>query len=213
MLGIETAGNNIFHPLGALTAFFLAAGLAATMGMNAYGGMLSILTAIDSVHSIKPTRAARVITIVALTVVWYLIGKAVTGNAVNTVLTSLTLMLYLLVPWTATNLVDYFLVRRGHYAIGDLFSPRGIYGRWGRNGLIAYAVGFVAAIPFMVLTDIGGHSFTGPVAKQISSIDIAWLVGLLVSGVSYWLLSRTTNVRAELAEAAEEHVGSVSVIT
>lgn len=124
LLGIKTAGNNIFHPLGALTAFFLAAGLAATMGMNAYGGMLSTLTAVDSIRSIRPTRAARVITVVVLTVVWYAIGKAVTGNAVNTVLTSLTLMLYLLVPWTATNLVDYFFVRRGHYAIGDLHAQR-----------------------------------------------------------------------------------------
>jgi NCS1 family nucleobase:cation symporter-1 len=213
LLGIKTAGNNIVHPLGALTAFFLAAGLAATMGMNAYGGMLSTLTAIDSIRAIRPTRAARVITVVVLTVVWYAIGKAVTGNAVNTVLTSLTLMLYLLVPWTATNLVDYFFVRRGHYAIGDLFSLDGIYGRWGRNGLIAYGLGFAAEIPFMVLTDIGGHSFTGPVAKQISGIDIAWLVGLLVSGVAYWLLSRTTDVDAELAAAAHEAPGPVNVIT
>ena len=44
--------------------------------------------------------------------------------------TSLTLMLYLLVPWTATNLVDFFFVRRGHYAITDLFQPDGIYGAW-----------------------------------------------------------------------------------
>ncbi len=128
-------------------------------------------------------------------------------------LTSLTLMLYLLVRWTATNLVDYFFVRRGHYAIGDLFTPRGIYGRWGRNGLIAYFLGFVAEIPFMVLTDIGGHSFTGPIAKQISDIDIAWLVGLIVSGVAYWLLSRSTNVRAELDAAARENTGAVNVIT
>ena len=211
LLGIKTAGNNIAHPLGALSAFFLAAGLAATMGMNAYGGMLSLLTAIDSIRSISPTRAWRVVTIIALTVVWYVIGRLVTGNAVNTVLTSLTLMLYLLVPWTATNLVDYFLVRRGHYAISDLFTPRGIYGRWGRNGLIAYVVGFAVEIPFMVLTDIGGHSFTGPIARQISSIDIAWIVGLFVSGTVYWLLSRSTDVRGELREAAQEGDGEALI--
>jgi nucleobase:cation symporter-1, NCS1 family len=213
LLGIKTAGNNIFHPLGALTAFFLAAGLAATMGMNAYGGMLSLLTGIDSVRAIKPTRAARVITVIALTVVWYVIGRLVTGSAVNTVLTALTLMLYLLVPWTATNLVDYFFVRRGHYAIGDLFTPRGIYGSWGRNGLIAYFVGFAVEIPFMVLLDIGGWSYTGPLAKQISSIDIAWIVGLFVSGSVYWLLSRSTNVSEELAVAGEENAGGVGVFT
>jgi len=31
----------------------------------------------------------------------------------------LSLLLYLLVPWTAVNLVDFFLVRKGHYAITE----------------------------------------------------------------------------------------------
>jgi nucleobase:cation symporter-1, NCS1 family len=202
LLGIKTAGDNIFHPLGSLVAFFLAAGLAATMGMNAYGGMLTVLTAIDSVRSIRPTRAARVVTILALTVVWFVIGKSISTSAVGTVFSSLTLMLYLLVPWTATNLVDFFFVRRGHYAIADLFTPSGIYGRWAWRGLVAYGVGFAVEIPFMVIPDINGHSFTGPIAKQISSVDIAWLVGLLVSGLLYLRLTRTMDVRDE--EAAIE---------
>lgn len=50
-------------------------------------------------------------------------------------------------------------------------------------------------------------------AKQLSDVDIAWLVGLLGSGVTYWLLSRSTNVRAELAEAVHENTGPVHVIT
>jgi len=47
------------------------------------------------------------------------------NTAVSAVLNSLTLMLYLLVPGTALNLVDFFFVRRGHYAITDIFSPEG----------------------------------------------------------------------------------------
>ena len=71
---------------------------------------------------------------------------------------SLTLMLYLLVPWTALNLVDFFFVRRGHYAITDIFRPDGVYGAWGWRGLTAYALGFAAEIPFMVLPPIAGFS-------------------------------------------------------
>jgi NCS1 family nucleobase:cation symporter-1 len=203
LLGTKLAGNNIFHPLGTLSAILLAAGLAATMGMNAYGGMLSLLTGIDSIKRIRPTRRARVITILGLTVLWYVIGRSISSSAVNTVLNSLTLMLYLLVPWTATNLVDFFLVRRGHYAITDLFTPRGIYGAWNWRGLTAYAVGFAAEIPFMVLPGIAGFHYTGPVAKQISEVDISWIVGLLASGLCYWLLSRSMDVRAEEAAVRE----------
>jgi nucleobase:cation symporter-1, NCS1 family len=209
LLGIKTAGDNIFHPLGALTAFFLAAGLAATMGMNAYGGMLTVLTAVDSIKAIRPTRAARVVTILALTVVWFVIGRSISTNAVGTVFSALTLMLYLLVPWTATNLVDFFFVRRGHYAIAELFTPDGIYRRWAWRGLLAYGVGFAAEIPFMVIPDISGHHFTGPVAKEISSVDIAWLVGLLVSSLVYLGLTRSLNVRREL-EASEAPLAAVT---
>ncbi|WP_276944204.1 cytosine permease, partial [Ferrimicrobium acidiphilum] len=60
LAGTKVAGNNIFDPLGTVAAILLAAGLIATMGMNAYGGMLSLLTAIDSFKRIRPTRAARV---------------------------------------------------------------------------------------------------------------------------------------------------------
>ena len=210
LLGTKLAGNNIFHPLGTVSAILLAAGLAATMGMNAYGGMLSVLTAIDSIKRIKPTRQARIATILVLTVVWYAIAESISSSAVNTVLNSLTLMLYLLVPWTATNLVDFFVVRRGHYAIADLFTPRGIYGSWGRRGLTAYALGFLAEIPFMVLPGIAGFTYTGPLAKQLSNVDISWLVGLAVAGISYWLLSRSLDLRGEVPaiEASDERLGA-----
>ncbi len=197
LVGLMTAGNNVIDGLGDLAAFFSAAALAATMGMNAYGGALTVLTAVDSVHTINPTRRMRVLTIVGLAIVWFVIAKSISASAVSTVFTSLTLMLYLLVPWTATNLVDFFFVRRGHYAITDLFKVDGIYGAWGRRGLIAYGVGFAAQIPFMVLPDLGGWSYTGFMAKALDGVDIAWIVGLIVSGGVYWLLTRSLDVESE----------------
>jgi nucleobase:cation symporter-1, NCS1 family len=203
LVGLMDAGNNVIDGLGDLAAFFSAAALAATMGMNAYGGMLTVLTAVDSVQPIKPTRSLRVVTILALTVVWFVIAEAISANAVTTVFTSLTLMLYLLVPWTATNLVDFFFVRHGHYAITDLFTPNGIYGAWGVRGLTAYFVGFLCEIPFMVLPDLGGWKYTGPLAPN--GVDIAWIVGLVVSGGTYWVLSRSLDVEGEKrAEATSE---------
>jgi purine-cytosine permease-like protein len=106
------------------------------------------------------------------------------------------------VPWTAANLVDFFFVRRGHYAITDLFDPRGIYGAWGWRGLTAYFVGFACEIPFMVLPDLGGLHYTGPLAEQLSGVDVAWLVGLGVSGVVYLLLTRSLDLSRERAAEA-----------
>lgn len=197
LAGLQLAGNNVIGHLGDIVAFLSALALAATMGMNAYGGMLSVLTAIDSFKPIKPTKSARIITIVGLAVVWYVIGEAITGNAVNTVLSSLTLMLYLLVPWTATNLVDYFFVRRGHYAITELFRPHGIYDVWAWRGLLAYAIGFVCEIPFMILPTLGSWSYTGWFASKLNGVDIAWIVGLAVSSIAYLALTRSLDLAAE----------------
>ena len=133
LVGLQVAGDNVVAPLGSITAVLSATALLATMGMNAYGGMLTVLTGIDSFKKIKTSRALRIVTVIALAIVWYAIGASLSSStsAVSAVLNSLTLMLYLLVPWTALNLVDFFFVRRGHYAITDIFRPDGVLRRLG----------------------------------------------------------------------------------
>ncbi len=199
LVGLRDAGDHFLPGLGAAAAALSALSLVATMGMNAYGGMLTVLTGIDSFRPITPTRRARVVTILGIAVLWYAVASLISANAVSTVFTALTLMLYLLVPWTATNLVDFFVVRRGHYAIADLFTPTGVYGAWSWRGLTAYAVGFAAEIPFMVLPDLGSWNYTGPGAQALSGTDISWVVGLVVTSVTYLLVSRSLDRSRESA--------------
>jgi nucleobase:cation symporter-1, NCS1 family len=215
LVGLQLVGDKVAAPLGSITAFLSAAALLATMGMNAYGAMLTVLTGIDSFRTIKTSRAWRIVTIIALTVVWYAIGTGISTNAVTTVLDSLTLMLYLLVPWTALNLVDFFFVRRGHYAITDIFRPDGVYGAWGSRGLIAYLVGFACEIPFMVLPPLAGFSYTSWFATHVAGgVDYSWLVGLVVSGLVYYGLSRSLDLGAERSaiEASERELTAIDVI-
>jgi purine-cytosine permease-like protein len=145
------------------------------------------------------------VAVVALAVVWFAISQVITSDAVSAVATGLTLMLYLLVPWTAANLVDFFVVRRGHYAITDLFSPDGIYGAWQWRGLAAYGIGLLAEVPFMVLPG----SFTGPLAAALGEVDVAWIVGLAVTAAVYLLFSRSLDRGAEQAaqESSEARLG------
>jgi purine-cytosine permease-like protein len=213
LVGLRQSGNNVAAPLGSITAFLSATALLATMGMNAYGGMLSVLTGIDSFKKIRTNRAWRAATVVGLAAIWYVIGLALSGgSAVSAVLNSLTLMLYLLVPWTSLNLVDYFFVRRGHYAITDIFRPDGVYGAWGWRGLLAYGLGFAAEIPFMVLPPIGGFSYTGPFPAHVANgVDYSWIIGLAVSGIVYWVASRSLDRNAEQAaiEASERELAAI----
>ncbi|WP_167101642.1 cytosine permease [Mycobacterium sp. DL592] len=191
--GINTTGNEVVPVLGAVLAVVSTLVLVATMGLNAYSGMLTVVTAIDSLKPVAPTRRLRVVTIAVLAVAWLAMSLALT-NATSALNTTLLLMLYLLAPWTAVNLTDYFFVRRGHYAIADLFTPAGIYGAWSWRGLVAFIAGVAAEIPFVDLP-----FFVGPAAEAMGEVDIAFAVGMLVAGVTYVAVTRTLNVTAELA--------------
>ena len=143
------------------------------------------------------------------------ISTSASNTAVSAVLNSLTLMLYLLVPWTALNLVDFFFVRRGHYAITDIFRPDGVYGAWGWRGLTAYFAGFAAEIPFMVLPPIAGFSYTGYFPGHLTNgVDYSWLVGLAVSGLVYLLLSRSLDLAAEQSaiDASERELRAIDAL-
>jgi purine-cytosine permease-like protein len=119
----------------------------------------------------------------------------------------------LLVPWTALNLVDFFFVRHGHYAITDIFRPDGAYGLWGWRGLTAYFAGFAAEIPFMVLPPIAGFSYTGPFPSHLTNgVDYSWLVGLVVSGLVYLLLSRSLD-EASAIDASERELRAIDAMT
>jgi NCS1 family nucleobase:cation symporter-1 len=124
---------------------------------------------------------------------------AITENAISLQFATLTIMLYLLVPWTSVNLVDYFFVRRGRYAITHLFMPHGIYGAWGTRGLTAYVLGFLSTLPFFVLPDL----YTGPAARALGGVDVGWLVGLFVSGGAYWVLCRSLELSREQGSIEE----------
>lgn len=102
-------------------------------------------------------------------------------------------MLCLLASWTAVNLTDYFFVRRGHYPISALFTPNGIYGAWTWRGLTAFLVGVAAEIPFVYLP-----FFVGPAAAALGDVDIAFIVGLLLSGLVYVAVTRSLDVTGEL---------------
>ena len=193
LVSLRDAGDSVFGGLGTILAFASVAILVATMGMNAYGGTLTTITAIDAFRKVSPTRAIRVVTILALAALWTVVSLAISANAIATLSSTLIMMLYLLAPWTAVNLVDYFFVRHGRYAITDLFTADGLYGTWGSRGISAFLLGFAASIPFFVLPNI----WTGPLGNVLQGVDVAWLVGLVVSGGSYYLLTRSLDVGSE----------------
>jgi len=197
---LNAVGDHVFDGFGAVVLVVAAIGLASVTALNMYGGSLTLISAVDSFWKVRPTLSIRVIT-VGLTAALSLIGAlAASKHFLSNFNSFLLLILYLFIPWTAVNLVDYYIVRRGHYAIAEIFNPHGMYGRWGWRGILAYLVGFAAMVPFFNV----GTLYEGPAAKALGGADISFFIGLPVAAILYYVFSRSIDVAAETRVAQAE---------
>ena len=211
---IHTAGNEWFHGWGFIVLLLSYPGLVAVIGMNMYSGGLSTLTVVDSITPMKVTRTARVLAITFIAVIGTVLSLTIPGSFLTDFSSFLTIILYFMIPWTAVNLVDFFLVRKGNYAIKEIFKPNGMYHRWGWRGLVAYWTGFAAMIPFMSTS-----LYHGVVANSLGGGDISPFIGFPVAAILYWILCRDLDVETEHRIAEEQmreidpagHVGLADV--
>jgi len=199
LVTLHIAGSSLAPLFGTLTIAVSVIALVAVMGLNAYSGMLTVLTTVDSIRAIRPTRGVRIVTIIAVATIWLLITLTLDSQTMHLLHAFLNIMLCFLVPWTAVNLVDYFFVRRGSYAITHFFTPTGIYGAWGLRGIASYLIGFIAMVPFFAIP----HVYDGPLTRQLGGVDVSWLVGLIVPGLVYYFLSRSIDLTAEQPAVAQ----------
>lgn len=192
LVALHEAGNNVFGGFGAVLALASATTLVVCTATAAYSVTLQFLTGVDLVRRVRPSRTLRIAVTAATIVIYLAVALPFGDHVINAASNALSLMLFLLVPWTAVNLTDYFFVRRGEYAITDLFTPRGVYGGWSWRGIAAYFLGFAAMVPFAVLP-----YFTGPVGALLGGIDISWLAGLVVSALVYYVFTRSQDRTGE----------------
>ncbi|MDH4871113.1 cytosine permease [Pseudomonas sp. BN515] len=192
---IEATGG-----LSALLVAVLSIGIAATNAMNLYCGALSTITVGQTlVPSWSAGAGARIL--ISLILFSGSLALALLGqddfmvNYTNFIL----LLLYVLVPWSAINLVDYYLVAHGRYDLPSFFRrDGGLYGRCNWTAVNCYVLGIIVQIPFMSTA-----LYTGPVARAMDGADISWIVGLGVISPVYYLACRLGGRTRALAQTAQ----------
>ena len=199
---MEHAADAVVPGLGKILLFAALLGLITISALNYYGASLTLLSVADTVKPLKCTVGKRLASLLAAFAASCLIAVSSSGDFVNRFGDLLALLLYLFTPWTAINLVDFYVVRRGHYSIREIFNPAGLYGRWNWRGLTAYLVGFLVMVPFFSTT-----IYTGPVARALGGADIAMLVGLPVAAGIYLLACRSLDLEREWQRARAADVG------
>ncbi|MEU7488965.1 cytosine permease [Streptomyces sp. NPDC042319] len=199
---VISAGDELFPGFGVTLLLVSVLPLISIGTLNFYGGSLTLLSSMDSVRKIRPTPAKRVGALLVLGVLSTVIAFGSDRAFLTDFGHFLTVLGYLFTPWTAINLVDFYVVRRGHYSIREIFNPRGMYGRWSGRGLLAYGVGFLSMLPFAEIGDL-----EGPGAAWVGGADITMLIGLPVSAGVYLLACRGLDLTAERAAVAAADAG------
>jgi len=194
LIGPVVVGGDVVNAIVRLTGpasrtivLLFAPGIAVAGAICFYGGALAAITLAHTfVPRWRATSRARIIIAGAIFIAALLIGLGGAAHFLTLYSKFNELLLYLMVPWTAVNLVDYYLVRFGNYHVPSFFAADGgIYGRYNVAAIACYGLGILVQIPF-VATDL----YTGPLARALGGVDISWMAGLAVVSPVYYFAAR-----------------------
>jgi NCS1 family nucleobase:cation symporter-1 len=178
---------SIQHVLGDWALVILALSMMGEDTFNIYTGMLGLLSIGDTWYQVKQTVNVvrlRALGIIAVTVGGVLIGIAGYTTFLTSFENFLDVIVFVWFPWSAINLVDFYLIRHGQYNVREMFKSRGEYGRLRVRSYVAYLVGIGVELLFMNQT-----FFVGPLLKDVGGVDISWILGLFVPAVVYFVIA------------------------
>lgn len=194
----ELAGGGV---VALLIYLVIVVGKLAVNCLNAYGGFMTMLTTVSGFRrSTHISQVTRVLYIGAFIVVSVSIALFASADFLDNFKNFVLVLLMVFTPWSAVNLVDYYLISREKVDVPALYDPEGRYGRWNHVALITYAIGVLVQIPFLAQ-----KLYTGPMTELLGGADISWLVGLVVTaGIYYAWASKTANPPSRMIFDAEE---------
>jgi NCS1 nucleoside transporter family len=201
---VAAGGDAIFNGFGTIVLTVALVGLVSVIALNLYSGSLAMLAAVDVVIPIRASVTTRAIAVGVIAVLGTGGSLLLPEDFLGSYGVFLTVLLYSLIPWTAINLVDFFFVRRGNYAILEIFKQNGIYRPFNWRGLVAYVVGIGVMIPFFAIFAGEDEVFVGPIARALDGADLSLFVGLPVSALLYWVLCQNLDLSEERRLEAEE---------
>jgi nucleobase:cation symporter-1, NCS1 family len=189
----ENPGNAIAGVFGHLRPFaelLIIVGLIQGNVMNLYSAYMSTVTIVSGFRGMpRVGRWQKLLIMASLIAVASAIAAGAKQNFDAYFGDMLSAMVYLLIPWSAINLADYYFVRNGRYQIADLFRLDGEYGAYRWRTILVYFVAIVVQLPFASLS-----FYKGPMATWLGA-DLAWIPGLLVPAVLYIAIEKPREQR------------------
>ncbi len=162
----------------------------ATLGINVVANFVSPAYDLANVwpSRIDFKRGGLIAAIIALVITpWNLFNSPV---VINLFLGGLGALLG---PLFGIIMVDYFVLRRQHVLVPDLFREQGYYTYtygWNRKAVISFVVSAVPAVVFALVPVLGAFS------------AFSWFIGAIVAAAVHYVMSRNDTSLAESIRAA-----------
>jgi NCS1 family nucleobase:cation symporter-1 len=154
--------------------------------LNAYGGLMTLLTIKSAFQTrSKVSQASRILNIIGFVALSVLIAIAASPHFLSAFKNFVLLLLTAFAPWSAINLIDYYLISKEQVDVPALYDPGSRYGAYNRTALASYLFGIGVQIPFL-----NQSLYQGWFARWMDGTDISWLVGLLATSLFYYPLAR-----------------------
>jgi NCS1 family nucleobase:cation symporter-1 len=153
--------------------------------LNLSGMFMVATTTITALRPVQVRQSTRLAFVLASAVVGTVVAIAASANFLTNFENFILFLAYFLIPWTAINLVDFYLVRKEQYDIDAIFDPSGLYGKFNGRAICSYLIGIAVEIPFMSTT-----FYTGPLVAHLGGADISWIIGLIVASGLYYVSMR-----------------------
>jgi NCS1 family nucleobase:cation symporter-1 len=161
--------------VGAMALLVIALASVSSNAMNDYSGSLALQTV--GVKLRRPVSAV-VVTVLAFALILWMH----TGDLASKFENVLLFVSYWIPPFLGVVVLDWLARTRGGRRFDVLAEASARRPAW--PALVAFVLGFGAAIPFMNTT-----IFTGPVASALHGADLAYYVGFVVSAAVYLALA------------------------
>lgn len=181
---LDHASSNLAHlfgPFSLLMFIVIFLGQLSINVFNLYGAFMSTTTIIEPFFKWKVTPIVRGILLFCITIVGTSLAVLGQTNFLNLFSNFILFLSYFLIPWTAINLIDFYLLRHGHYEIEDVFDTNGQYGKINWITTIAFILSVIVEIPF-----VNSLFYVGPISSAFGGADLTWIVGLITPIAFYY---------------------------
>lgn len=116
--------------------------------LNLYGAFMSVVTNVSSFTNIKSNKQTRLWIVLGTAALATFLGIMGQSSLMTFIEIFARFIIYVMIPWSTINLIDYYLVRHGKYYTEDFFKGKeGKYGQFNWIGIGALLVSIIIEIP------------------------------------------------------------------